>query len=151
MNGAVRRARPRRRDGGFQNAEALALVLRFHALAQLGLLVALEQRLILLFRGLLIARQERELLLAVGHALQAPLRPSRIVCTECRSRRLQLLELGVQARDRWRRLRPPARRPFRWLRAGGRGIPSSSGSVAASSFDACDLVLEPPHVGMLVG
>src|SRR5687767_9473918 len=68
---AVRRVRPRRRDGAFQNTESLSLVFRFHALAELGLLVPLEQRLILLSGRLMIARQERKLILAVWHALQA--------------------------------------------------------------------------------
>ncbi len=65
----VRRARPLGRHRRLEDAETLALAIRFHAFHQLRLFVALQQRIIEIFRRLPVARHHLEFLLALGLAL----------------------------------------------------------------------------------
>ena len=145
---AVRRARPRRWDGRFQNPESLSLVLRFHALGELGLFVPLEQRLVLLSGGLVIARQATRTRSGDRARLPGAVRPSRWSDGAW-------LRRPSASRARRPGCRSCGRRSGAGVGGAGRRRsaprPGASGGVPASALERRDFVLDSPDVGMLVG
>ena len=67
---AVRRRRAFGRQCGLEHAEPLALAVGLDAGRELRLVVALQQRVVEIFGGLTIARDQRELLLALRRAFE---------------------------------------------------------------------------------
>jgi len=98
---AVWRVGPHRGDRRLENPKTFALIRGFHALGELGILVAFEQRVVEFFGRLTVPHDQRELVLAIRNLLEAVFgRGDQLA--ETLILQLEPVDLGVESFERAR-------------------------------------------------